>query len=237
MKKITAVIAGVLFFLASFAQKINDPNAEVREAKNFSAIKISSAFDVYITQGNEESVAVSASETKYRDEIEVKVDGGILSIGLKKNGILKKWNNGKMKLKAYISFKQINKLNVSGACDIFFQGTVKADDLGIEMSGASNIKGEFDVKKMDIGLSGASDMKLSGTVSDLKIEASGASDFKGYELTANYCDISVSGASAVQITVNKELSAKASGASDVRYRGTGLIKDIKTSGASSVSRG
>jgi hypothetical protein len=192
---------------------------------------------VYITQGNEESVAVSASETKYRDEIEVKVDGGILSIGLKKNGILKKWNNGKMKLKAYISFKQINKLNVSGACDIFFQGTVKADDLGIEMSGASNIKGEFDVKKMDIGLSGASDMKLSGTVSDLKIEASGASDFKGYELTANYCDISVSGASAVQITVNKELSAKASGASDVRYRGTGLIKDIKTSGASSVSRG
>jgi hypothetical protein len=73
-------------------------------------------------------------------------------------------------------------------------------------------------------------------VSNLSIEASGASDFKGYDLKTDYCDVNISGASGVQIWVNKELSAKASGASDVRYRGEGLIRDIKTSGASSVSR-
>lgn len=236
MKKLVIALTGVLFSFIVSAQKINDPNAEVREAKNFHAIRISSAFDVYITQSNEESVAVSASETKYKEEIEVKVEGGVLVVGLRKNGLLKKWNDGKMKLKAYISFKDIDKLDVSGACDIYVQGQIKADNLKIILSGASDLKGDFNVSKMDIDLNGASDMTMKGETSNLKVSASGASSFKGFDLQTDYCDAEVSGASAVQITVNKELSARASGASDIRYKGAGLIRDIKTSGASSVSR-
>jgi hypothetical protein len=237
MKKILVIAAGLLFSLFSFAQKINDPNAEIREAKDYHSIKLSSSFDVYITQSNEESVAVSASEKKYMDEIEVKVEGGVLSIGMNKNGWMKKWNGDKMKLKAYISFKTLKKLDVSGACDVYFQGVVKANDLKIHLSGASDIKGDIDVNKLDVDLSGASDITVKGKASTLKIQASGASDFKGYGLNTEFCDVDVSGASGVKITVNKELSAKATGASDVRYQGTGLIREIKTSGASSVSRG
>ena len=48
---------------------------------------------------------------------------------------------------------------------------------------------------------------------------------------------SASGASDIKITVNKELSAHASGASDVRYKGNGVIRDLKSSGSSSVSKG
>ena len=59
-------------------------------------------------------------------------------------------------------------------------------------------------------------------------------DFKGFDLATNYCDAEVSGATSVNITVNKELYANASGASDVRFKGEGLIRDIKTSGASNV---
>jgi hypothetical protein len=44
------------------------------------------------------------------------------------------------------------------------------------------------------------------------------------------------GASSVNITVNKELNANASGASSVRFKGEGLIRDIKTSGSSNVTR-
>ena len=229
------VIAGIFFSFILSAQKINDPNAEVREAKNFHAIKLSSAFDVYITQSNEESVAVSASEVKYRDEIEVKVEGGVLVIGLKKNNLLKRMN-GKWKLKAYISFKNIDKLDVSGACDIYVQGQIKEDNLKLILSGASDLKGDFEVSKMDIDLSGASDMTVKGITSNLKIEASGASSFKGYDFKTDYCDAEASGASSIQITVNKELSARASGRSDLRYQGEGLIRDIKTSGLSSVAR-
>ena len=214
MKKILLpFLFAMALFSTGFAQKtINDANAEVRLAKDFHAIEVSSAFDVYLTQSNEESVAVSASEVKYRDKIKVEVRGGVLVIRYDNQG---KWNTGNKKLKAYISFKDINKLEVSGACDVYIVDNWKADNLKIDLSGASNLKGKIDGQKLMVDLSGASDMTLSGTMGQLNIEASGASGFKGYDMVVDYCDAKASGASDIKITVNKELSAEASGASDV----------------------
>lgn len=235
MKKIVLpVLLIIAFYTAGFAQKtINDPNVEVREAKNFDAIEISNAFDVYLTQGNEESVAVSASELKYRENIKVEVKSGVLIIRYDNKG---KWQTGNKKLKAYISFKQLNKLDVGGACDVFIVDEWKAENLKMELSGASNLKGKMNARKLMIELSGASDLTLTGIADQLDVKASGASDFKGFDLAVEYCDAKASGASDIKITVNKELSAEASGASDVKYKGSGLIRDIKTSGASSISR-
>lgn len=239
MKKLSALLLGLLLVIGINAQQVNDPNAEVREAKGYHGISISNAFDVYLTQGNEEAVAVSASETKFRDRIKVEVKDGILRIRYDNEGI---WNTGNRKLKAYISFKQIDKLTVSGACDVFISGTLKADDLNINLSGASDLKApgnekaKLDIKKLTVDLNGASDMNVTGSAKQLNVEASGASSFKGFDLVTDYCDAHASGASDIRITVNKELSAHASGASDVHYKGDGVIRDIKTSGASNVSK-
>lgn len=232
MKKFRLLALTLLVGLATSAQTINDPNAEVRSAKNFHGINVSNAFDVYLSQGNDEAVAVSATNESDRAQIKVEVKDGILSISLEKS----KWTNGNKKLKAYISFKNLDKIAVSGACDVFITGILRADRLTIKQSGACDLKGNLEVEKMDVVLSGASDMNVSGTVSRLSIEVSGASDFKGFDLKTEVCNVDASGASDVKVTVNKELSAKASGASDVRYKGNGEIKDKKTSGAASVSK-
>lgn len=233
MKKITILLVALVTTLVMRAQQTNDPNAEIRKAENYHGISISNAFDVYLTQGNEEAVAVSASETKFRDRIKVEVKDGILKIWYDSQG---KWGRGNKKLKAYISFKSIDKLNVSGACDVFISGTLKAGKLSVNLSGASDIKGKLEVDDLRADLSGASDMNVTGTVRELDIEASGASNFRGFDLVTDMCNARASGASDIRVTVNKELSAHASGASDVQYKGSGVIRDIKTSGASSVSR-
>ena len=235
MKKILTAFWALLLTGTLLAQQINDPNAEIRTATGFHGISVSSAFDVYLTQGNTEAVAVSASDEKSRSRITVEVKAGILHIGFDNKGM--NWGKGNKKLKAYISFRQIDRLRVSGACDVFIAGVLKAENLDIHQSGASDLKGKLEVSKLTIDLSGASDMTVSGTASQLSIEASGASGFKGYELSTDICDARASGASDIKITVNKELSANASGASDVRYKGNGVIRDIKSSGSSSVSKG
>ncbi len=235
MKKILLSFLMIATAITALAQKtINDPNAEVRDAKNFHGISVSNAFDVYLTQAAQEAVAVSAAENKYRDMITVEVKDGILYVGLKKDG----WRlTGNKKLKAYISFKQLDKLTVSGACDVYVEGTVKSDNLTINLSGASDLKkAKLDAKKLEVDLSGASDMTISGNATQLTVEASGASNFRGVDLVTDFCNAKASGASDIRITVNKELSAHASGASDVKYKGAGIIRDIKTSGASSISR-
>jgi len=238
MKKLSFILSLLVLGISVDAQlTINDPNAEVREAKNFHAISVSNAFDVFISQGNDEAVAVSATDQKYRDEIKVEVDNGVLKIGLKNEGkFWKGWNGDKTKLKAYISIKKIDRLDVSGACDVFFEEGISSEDLTVRLSGASDLKGKIDAKKLSFDISGASDATISGNAAELSVEASGASDFKGFDMTTNYCTAEASGASSVNITVNKELNAKASGASSVRFKGEGLIRDIKTSGASNVTR-
>ena len=238
MKKIQALMLILVISATSFAQKtINDPNAEPRSVGAFHAIRVGNAFDVYISQGNEDAIAISASKQEYKDKIITKVENGTLIIRFDEDKKFWKGLTGeRTKLKAYISVKKLEYLDVGGACDVFIEDVISAEDLKIDLSGASDLKGKINAKKMTVSISGASDATITGNAADLQIDASGASDFKGYDLVTNYCTAKASGASSINITVNKELNANASGASSVRFKGEGLIRDIKTSGASNVSR-
>jgi len=233
MKKLFFFVIVLVWGAVVYAQKFNDPNAEVRNLKGFHGINVSSAFTVFLNQGNEEAVAVSAASDKEKEKIRTEVKNGILFIGVDHKG----WNSSNKKLKVYISVKEIDKLTVSGACDVYVAGTIKADVLSIDQSGASDFKeGKLDVNKLSIDLSGASDMNVTGRAGMVTIEASGASSFKGFDLSAEICNLKASGASDIKITVNKELSAEASGASDIHYKGEGVIRDIRSSGSGSVRK-
>jgi hypothetical protein len=235
MKKIvlSSVLMMAWFLSSSQTKEVNDPNAQERSVRGFNSIKVSHAIDLYLSQSDNEVVAVSASKIEYRERIKTEVQDGVLKIWYDHE---KKWTRGDRKLKAYVSFKALNKLNASGACDVRVTGILKANDLEINMSGASDFEGAVEASSLVVDLSGASDVTVSGTTTNLKIEVSGASEFKGYDLQTENCSAKASGASDIKITVNKELSAHASGASGVYYKGNGVIRDMKSNGASSVSK-
>ncbi len=231
------LIAAVLCINGSFAQKviINDPNASVRQVGSFSAISISGGIDLYLSQGDEDAVAVSASDTKYRDKIRTEVEDGTLKIGFDNRNW--KWNAGKMNMIVYVSFKSIKELSASGASNIIVPGQISGDELIVTLSGASDFRGTVRMSKLTVDQRGASDVTISGKVDHLDISAEGASDLKGYGLETKNCTVKASGASDIKITVQTELNARASGASSVLYKGSGVIKEMKSSGASSVKKG
>ncbi len=214
---------------------INDKNAEPRSVGAFHAIKVSNAFDVIIRQGSEEAVVVSAGDEKYRSRIKTEVVNGVLRISYDNESVWK-WNSENKKLRAYISVKNIDKLEISGATDVKIDGVLKGSNLKIDLSGASSLKGAVVYESISIDQSGASDSKLSGTVKNLDIDVSGASDFNCFELVAENCRAEASGASDIFVTVNHDLKVNASGASDVQYKGNASISDFKTSGASSLKK-
>ncbi len=238
MKKSCFVLAILFISVAVYPQKtINDPNAEMRQVSTFNKISVSNSFDVYITQSSQEGLAISASKPEYRDRIKTKVENGVLIIRWENDKkFWKGFSGDKIKLKVYISVKELERLSVSGACDVFMEEGIKSDKLGINLSGASDLKGKVDVKNLVVNLSGASDMDIIGKAETVDVDVSGASDFKSFELTTDICSAEASGASSVSITVNKELNIHASGASSIKFKGGGMIKSIRTSGASSVSR-
>ena len=237
MKKSFFLLMFVITAWTVTAQKvINDPNAEKRNVSGFHAISVSSGIDLYLSQGNE-SVVISASETKYRDRIKTEVKNGVLTIRYESNSNLHiDWGNNDRKMKAYVSFKELDKLTASGGSDIDVDGSIKVNSLSLHLSGGSDFEGRVETDDLDIEASGGSDAKISGTAKHISIDASGGSDFKGYDLVTDVCDLSASGGSDVYITVNKELSADASGGSDVYYKGNGTVRELKSSGSSSIKK-
>ena len=231
MKKLLfSLLVTGLITTASAQKTINDANAEKRNVSGFHAIEVGGGIDLYLSQG-EEAVAVSASKNEYRARIKTEVKNGVLKIWYEWNSNLRfDWSNHK--LKAYVSFKDIDRLEGSGGSDISIDGSIKVAKLALEISGGSDFDGKVETSELEIQASGGSDVRISGKATRLAIDASGGSDFKGYDLASDICNVEASGGSDIQVTVNKELSANASGGSDVYYKGTGLIRDLKTSGSS-----
>ncbi len=229
-KLFSLLVLSGLMITASAQKTINDANAEKRNVSGFHAIEVSGGIDLYLSQG-EEAVAVSAAKTDYRDKIITEVKNGVLKIWVDwKNGVKLNWDN--RKLKAYVSVKSLDGLKASGGSDVDVDGTIKTTKLDMDISGGSDFKGNIESDELKIEASGGSDVSVSGKATKLNIDVSGGSDFSGYDLASDICNVEASGGSDVRVTVNKELSADASGGSDVYYKGSGLIRDLKTSGSS-----
>jgi hypothetical protein len=220
---------------AVMAQKmINDANAEKRNVSGFHAVEVGGGIDLYLSPGDE-TVVVSASEIKYRNRMKTEVKNGILKIWFDyKSGF--HFESGNKKMKAYVSFKELDRVEGSGGSDVYVDGVIKSDKLALDISGGSDFKGKVSVGDLKVDASGGSDVNISGDAKNLTLEASGGSDFKGYDLAVDMCNLEASGGSDIYITVNKEMIANASGGSDIYYKGNGLIREIKSSGSSGIKR-
>lgn len=238
MKKLVFLVLSVIS-LGAFAQDnkvINDANAVTRSVSGgFSGISVSSGIDVYLTQGNEESVAVSASEQKYLDRLITEVENGTLKIYYDNKGITWK-SNGKANLKAYVSFKTLEKLNVSAGSDVTVNGSIKADKLNLHVSSGADFTGAINAKELVCEVNSGADAKLTGSADKFTVDVSSGASFKGYDFAVDYCDASASSGGDVHVTINKELVAKASSGGDIHYKGAGLIRDIKTSSGGGVKK-
>jgi hypothetical protein len=237
MKKIMVSLLATIIILSATAQKdiINDPNAELRNVNGpFSSIKISGGIDLFLSAGEEEAVAVSASDNKFKEGIKTEVVNGLLKIYYDNEKSWANWKN--RQLRVYVSYKTLEKVDASGACDVQVSGVLSMPLLYLNLSGASDFKGAVAVNDLKLNLSGASDVTIKGTATRVDIESTGASDVKGYDLTTEYCTAKASGASDIHITVTKELAAHASGASDIKFKGEAKITEQHTGGASSVEK-
>lgn len=230
MKKLFLFITIFTAAVHAYAQHIYDANAQARVVTPFTSIQVSNAFDVYISQGNEEGLAVSSTDSKNIADIISQVENGVLKLSYK-GGYM---NYSNKKLKAYVSVKNLSRIDASNSTDIHILGTLTTDDLKITLSGASDMSGTIAVHNLTLNLSGASDAKLKGTVEYAKIVSSGASDIKSFDLSMNYCSLQMSGAADARITVRKELDVTVSGASSVWYKGEAKVTNSKISGASDV---
>jgi len=232
MKKIFALFLTAGIAMTSFSQKtINDVNAEKRTVGSFHAIEISDGIDLYLSQGDE-AVAVSASETKFRDKINTEVKDGVLKIWYGKSSNFNiSFSEVKKHLKAYVSCSTLDRLVASSGCDVKVDGAIQSTKLELRLSSGSDFEGKVNVTDLTVEQSSGSDIEISGKANSLNIKASSGSDFDGYDLVTETCTAKASSGSDISITVNKQLDATSGTGADIRYRGNAEVRKNKSIGS------
>ena len=216
MKKILLSGLMALMVLVTTAQKlVYDDNVEKRSIASFHAIETSAGIEVIIAKGNKEELGVSVGNNAYLNEIKTIVENGVLKIT--RTGDWKIWNQWKnWKVKVYVSYMNLDAVSASSGASV--NGTdLKLDKLMAKLNSGANIN-------------------LSGTVEQLKVQVSSGAQFRCYALVSNHCEAASSSGAGIQVTVAKEISAKANSGGFIRFKGDATIRDINVNSGGTIKR-
>ncbi len=230
MKKV--FLSVFMLAIAGFviAQKtISDPNAETRNVGSFHGIEVATGIKLVLTEGTEEAVAVSAASLENRDRIITRVENGILKIYYeKKIKAINRINESK-NLRAYVSYKKLDRLNVNTGASVQIEGVLSAPSLTLNGNTGGIVNGKVDIATLQVSQSTGSKITLSGKTENLETEGDTGSKFFGEDLQAVNCSANISTGAKVYITVQQELNVKASTGGSLRYKGNAGVRDIKVS--------
>jgi hypothetical protein len=222
----------------SFAQtvQINDANAEKRALSgSFNAIKVSDGIDLYLTQGEEETIAASASDQKYLANLKTEVKNNVLHIYYDREGIV--WNdNVKRKLKAYVAFKNLVEIKANSGADIISQSTLQVPKLSVDLSSGAHFTGAVKINQLSVKQSSGAEANFSGSATELSVDVNSGAIFKGFDLKAEYVMAEASSGAGVRIQVAKELNAKANSGGGIRYKGEGVISKVDVGSGGTVKK-
>jgi Putative auto-transporter adhesin, head GIN domain len=200
-----------------------------RKTESFTGIKVSSGIDVYLKQGNNESVSVEADENLH-EYILTEVRGGVLNVYSEYN------IRDAERKRVYVTMKEVNSVRTTSAGDVFGETPIHTDRLELSASSAGDIKLEVNAKEINIDISSSGDMTLSGETDMLKADLSSAGDLNAYELKTRETDVSVSSAGDADVYATEKITARASSAGDVNYKGDPKYVDAHASSAGGVHK-
>jgi hypothetical protein len=204
---------------------------ETREVSGFQALKVSYPAQVFVKQGNAESLKIEA-EDNLLPNLKTQVRNGTLEIFYRReNG---KHVNPTKTVKITVVVKDLKEVDFSSAGELTIE-KLKTEDLDVSLSGAGNLKLDgVQVSGLGVSLSGAGSMTASGETEDLDLNISGFGDFKGGDLHGQVARVNISGAGSATVWVDEDLSAGISGAGSIRYYGNASVTK-QISGVGGVS--
>lgn len=227
MKQFSLLLLSLLLTICVYGQ-----NSDTRRIAAFNKVKVSGAIDLYLNPGNSPEVRLEFSGVTAGDII-TDVSGRELVIRLRKNNY--GWRN--VKIKAYVSYQQLEAIKASGACDVVAREQIKARRFTLETSGSSDVELlELQADTFYFASAGACDVQIAGKVGEQTVKMSGSGDYSALNLVSETCDLKISGSADVDVHVTEALYVRVSGSGDVRYRGNPSTSNLKVSGSGSARK-
>jgi hypothetical protein len=237
---------------ASFQKGANSMKTEEMDFRDFTHVEAGYACELEVHWSNSYSVSITAGDNLIRS---VKVDKADGTLRIRRTlssfrGLIPGT------FQAKVTMPVLDTLDLSGAS----KGTVigfssesnfstnlkgasslailnmSAGDMKFKLAGASRATGQVKGADAEFNLSGASRVELDGSARNIVIGAAGASQVDLASLRVGSANVKLRGASNTTVNLGGRLDANLSGASKLYWLGNPVMGDIKTAGASAISR-
>ncbi|AUP80722.1 head GIN domain-containing protein [Flavivirga eckloniae] len=237
VKFILATILSLTLFSCNFDMNFNTgvrgngnvvtEDRTIREP--FSTIKATEGLDVYLTQGDSESVSVEADEN-LQDLIVVEVVNDILKIHTKRN--IGKASSKKV----MVSFKDVSSIISTSGSDVYSTNVITAERLDLKSTSGSDMRLEVNTTELNCKSTSGSDLRLSGKTTKLIAEATSGSDIKAADLISESSHVKATSGADITVNTSKELTAKATSGGDIKYYGNPEKVDKSNNSSGSVRK-
>jgi hypothetical protein len=221
-------LIGVAIVFTSLSVLSQD--SENRSVGSFNGIKVGQGIDVYLKKGDKESVRVVTSGIRL-EQVQTDVSGSYLKISLRDGN-----NRGRIDVKVYVTYVNLEKIAASSAANIYSSGTIKADNLQISASSAANVEVSLEANRLDISTSSAGQVEVQGRSRKVTMDVSSAGQIDAYDLEAEEIEVEASSAGSAKVSVASSLEANASSGGSIRYRGNPARSITKSSSGGSVKK-
>jgi hypothetical protein len=187
---------------------------ESRSVSNFQQISSNLPAQINITQGDRESLSITA-EDNILSKIETRVVNGQLELTLKDNKNIQTTQP----IQVDLQLKTVNSMDFAGAAMVK-ASEINADRLEINSSGANSIEiDSLQAKQLNLDLSGTGKILLSGQVDTQTVSLSGVGAYTASKLETQNAEIELSGTGSATVWIERSLNVDIGGMGRLGYYG------------------
>jgi Putative auto-transporter adhesin, head GIN domain len=227
----TKLVAIPLLLVAGSGAVFAQSASEERTVAPFSRLEVLNGVDVYLTQGDEQSLRVEVEGFDLED-IGTEVEGDTLTLSNEASRDVQFFADRRAVV--YLDFVQLSAIEASSGSDIEGRNDLQVDELTVRASGGSDVELAVEAQSLEFMLSGGSDLEVSGETQSLSIEASGGSDVDARSLESERARVRVSGGSDASIRASAAVNIDAHGGSDVVVSGDPAERTVDNDRSSDV---
>jgi hypothetical protein len=200
---------------------------EQREVSSFTRVDFRGIGRLVLSQGEKQSVAVTASEAVV-SHVRTEVREGVLIVSVR-------WWPGLLfriseihTLEVRLVVEELAGLKVSGAGTVESRERIQVKEMDIHLSGAGEIHLELHGRRIGTHLTGAGRVVLWGEADEQDIRLTGAGSIQTERLVTRSAQVHASGAGECRVHATDSLDARLSGAGSIRYVGNPQIQSRVT---------
>ena len=182
------------------------------DLKGFTGIKVAGPDDVTIRQGDAFAISARGPQREL-DELEITLDGAMLSIGRKREGFSFSRHDSKG-VEISITMPKLDTLRLTGSGSIDAD-TIDGDAVEAIVTGSGDLKAaKLTGKSAKLSISGSGDIEIGGgTVASGEYSVTGSGNIDAEKLAAQTLAVSIAGSG--------DVDAQATASADVNILGSG----------------